>query len=66
MQRVPGREDRAVLKVGDHQRLVPFRQGDAAIPVLLIAPETPEQEQRTACLARKLQRGLDRDRIGPG
>ena len=63
MQRVPGREDRAVLEVGDHQGPVSFRQGDTAIPVLLVASETPEQEQRAARLAQKLQRGADRDGI---
>ena len=65
LQRVPGREDRAVLEVGDHQRPVPFRQGDPALPVLLIAPEAAKQEERTARCAEALQRGLDRDRIRP-
>ena len=65
LQRVPGREDRAVLEVGDHQRPVPFGQGDPAVPVLLIAPEAAKQEERTARFAEKLQRGLDRDGIGP-
>ena len=64
MQRVPGREDRAVLQVGKHERPVPFPQRDPEIPVLLVTPEAPEQEQRPARLAEKPQRGRDRERIG--
>ena len=60
VQRVRGREDRAVLEVGEHQRAVPFGQGDAAIPVPLVAGQAAEQEQRTARLAEEVQRGPDR------
>ena len=60
VQRVRGREDRAVLEVGKHQRAVPFGQGDAAVPVVLVAAGPAEQEQRTARLAEEVQRGPDR------
>ena len=60
VQRVRGREDRAVLEVGEHQRAVPFGQGDAAIPVALVAAAAAEQEERPACLAEEVQRGPDR------
>ena len=65
VQRVRGREDRAVLEVGEHQRPVPFGQGDAAIPVPLVAACAAEQEQRPARLAEVLQRGPDRFRVRP-
>ena len=55
VQPVGGREHRAGLEVGDHQRLVPLRQLDPAIPVLLIAAEAAEQEQRAAGLAEQLR-----------
>ena len=38
----------------------PFRQGDAPVPVILVPPEPPEQEQRAACRTEELQRGADR------
>ena len=63
VQRVRGREDRAVLQVGEHQRPVPFGQGDAAIPVPLVAACAAEQEQRPARLAEIVQRGPDRFRV---
>ncbi len=64
VQPVGGREHRPGLEVGDHQRAVPFRQRDPAIPVLLIAAQAAEQEQRAAGLAEELRRGRDRDGIG--
>ena len=66
VQRVRGGKDRAVLEVGEHQRAVPFGQGDAAIPVPLVAAGPAEQEQRPARLSEELQRGPDRFRVRPG
>jgi len=60
---VRGREDRAVLEVREHQGPVPFGQGDAAIPVLLVTATAAEQEQRAPRLAEELQRGPDRFRV---
>ena len=57
MQPVGGREHRAGLEVGDHQRPVPFGQRDPAVPVLLIAAEAAEQEQRAAGLAEQFADG---------